>query len=899
MWRRRGPSNEDFGQEIQAHIALDMDRLIAEGMRPEEARAAALRAFGNVTGTQERFYESRRVMWLDDLQRDVRYALRGLSRTPGFTVAAILTLALGTGANTAIFSLVNGVLLRPLPYPGSDRLVQVMENVSAADQSLGANRQTPAGMDVFELAAFRTFTRTLSNVGTYVSKSLALTHGSEITRLDGVRISPAFFSMLGVHPMLGRVFESREENPGAEFVAILSHSAWQRYFGGAGDIVGQAVTLDGTKYLVVGVMGPGFYFPDSRTEIWTPLPLNVVPGLTSKYLVFGQLELGAPIETASAEISTVVQRLRQPLLNSTQASNLSGAPRFTVVRLQDKIVDPVRPALHVLIVAVWCVLLIACVNVANLVLARASARDQEIALRHAVGAGRARLVRQVLTENVILSLFGGLAGTALAFGGIRLLKIVTPTLTRVDALPGMAIPRLNEVGIDGPVLAYTLAISLVTGVLFGVTPALRQPRFDRSAGVRRNMPSASSFLSRHRWQGLLITFEVALAMVLLVSGGLLMYSVVKLSHVGLGFDPTNVLTFQVALPRAHSSDNDVLSFNEALVSRIRSLPGVRHVGYTNHLPMLLMRGHVPLRRQAGDSLPSGTGRADLPALPDLPEASLVSRDFMNAMGFRLVEGNGFTDRRGRPPGIIINETLARSGFLGEHPLGTQLYAGSRLVEVVGVVEDFHMRDLGRKADPQIIDEFRPDSVGPALVQPFSGLGPYFAVRADRPPISLVTNIRDLIRQLDSEGTIDHVATMAELVSSSIARPRLYASLLGIFAAVALLLATVGIYGVTAYAVAQRTREIGIRMALGARRAAVLRLVLRQSIALTGVGIVLGLIAATFATRALQGMLFGLASFDLVTFAGVSLLFGAVATLAAYIPARRASTVDPLVALRYE
>jgi putative ABC transport system permease protein len=897
MWRRRGPTQKEFGQEIQAHIALDIDRLIAEGVSPEEARASALRAFGNVTRVQERFYESRRVMWWDDFVRDVRYALRGLSRAPGFTVAAILTLALGTGANTAIFSLVNGVLLRPLPYPESDRLIQVMENVSAENESLGAKRQTPAGMDVFELAAFRTFTRTLSNVGTYGSKSLALTHGSEITRLDGVRISPSFFSMLGVHPVLGRVFESREENPGAEFVAILSYSAWQRYLGGARNIVGQDVTLNGTKYLVVGVMGPSFQFPDSRTEIWTPLPLTVVPEFTSKYPVFGQLAVGVSPEAASAEVSSVVQRLRHPLAYPTRESHLSGPPPFTVVRLQDQIVEPVRPALHVLIVAVWFVLLIACVNVANLVLARVSARDQEIAVRRAVGAGRARLIRQMLTENVVLSLLGGLAGTALALGGISLLRIATTTLTRVDAAPGMAIPRLNEVGLDGPVLAYTFAISLVTGVLFGLAPALRQPRFDRSAEVRRNKLSAFS-LSPHRWQGLLIITEVALAMVLLVSGGLLMYSFIKLSHVDPGFDPTNVLTFQVAPSSpSRSPDDEVKRFSDSLVKRIMVIPGVLHVGYGNPLPMLRLETGTFLRKQSNPPVATEPVFTDTLTTPRV--VSIASSDgFLEAIGLRLIRGAFLGSHRGHPTGLMVSKTLANSGFFEAEPIGAQLYAGRTLVQVVGVVDDIHMRDLTAPFDLQIFMEYQPEGPGPGL-QPWSGLGPYFAVRTERAPLRLVSTIRGLVRQLDPGGTIDHIATMAELVSSSIARPRLYASLLGIFAAVALLLAIVGIYGVTAYAVAQRTREIGIRMALGAQRAAMLRLVLRQSIALTGVGIALGLIAAKFATRALQGMLFGVASFDLVTFAGVSVLFGAVATLAAYIPARRASTVDPLVALRCE
>jgi putative ABC transport system permease protein len=899
VWRWRQRSDRDFREEIHAHLLLDRDRLIAEGMSAADAKAAALRNFGNVTRAQERFYESRRVMWLDDLVRDVRYALRGLSRTPGFAAIAILTLALGSGANTAIFSVVNGVLLRPLPYPRSDRLIQVMENVSTADQSLGAKRQTPVGMDVFELAAFRTFTRTLSNVGTYQATNLTFTHGSETSRLVGVRISPAMLSMLGEHPLLGRTFESREENPGAEFVAILSYSAWQRYFGGAHEILGQGVTLDGTKYLVVGVMGPRFQFPDSSTEIWIPLPLTVVPGFTAKYPVLGQLEVGISPETASAEVSRVLERLRQPLLYPAPKPNLSGPPPFVVVRLQDQIVEPVRPALQVLMVAVWCVMLIACVNVANLILAKVSARDQEIAIRRAVGASRSRLIRQMLSENVVLSLLGGLGGIAFAFGGVRVLKDVTTTLARVDVGPGTAIPRLNEVGIDGPVLAYTLTISLVTGLLFGLAPALRQPRFDRSAAVRRNMRSGFS-LSRHHWQGLLIVTEVALAIVLLVSGGLLMYSFVKLSRVDPGFDPTNVLTFQVALPTAHSSDNDVLNFSEALVGRIRSLPGVRHVGYAQTLPMLRLAFGGPLRRQADSPMPQWIPiLSGLPRPPDQPEGGLVSRDFMSAMGFRFVEGSGFTDGRGTLPRIVINETLARSGFLGDRPIGAQIYSGRTLVEVVGVVKDFHMRDLGRTPDPQIFLEFRPDSGGPPLVGPSSGLGPYFAVRADRRPASLLNNIRAFVRQLDSEGAIDRVATMTELVSSSVARPRLYASLLGIFAAVALLLATVGIYGVTAYAVAQRTREIGIRMALGAQRAAVLSLVLRRSVALTGVGIALGLAAAMFSTRAMQGMLFGVASFDAVTFAGVSLLFAAVATVAAFIPARRASNVDPLVAFRCE
>jgi predicted permease len=903
MWRWRGRTDEDFSEEIQANIALDIDRFIAEGMTPADARAAALRTFGNVTRAQERFYESHRVMWLDDVQRDVRYTLRTLLKTPGFTAIVVLTLALGIGANTAIFSVVNAVLLRPLPYKDADRLVRIFGSVSPGEGSHGPARRVPM-VGVSELPTLRAQAQTLSHVIFYMAMSATLTGRDEAVRLAGNRISPDAFPMLGAHPIIGRTFEAGEALSGADTVVILSYASWQRYFDGTRDVLGKGLMLDGRGYSVIGVMAPGFQFPDPQTQFWVPFVPTDFSDIGGAPVA--RLKDGVSLQAATAEVGTILQQLRA----KRPASDGPPGPRFSgyeLVGLQDLLVAPVRPALLVLAGAVGLVLLIACVNVANLLLARSAGRQREMAVRLALGAGRSRLVRQALTESVLLALVGGFAGMGLAYGGVRLLQTLGTGLVRRDVGLGVGLPRLDEIGIDASVLAFTLGASVLTGLVFGLAPAIRQSRTGPMDMLREATGSATSgfnLLRHNRMQGLLVVAEIAMTMILFVGGGLLIHSVVNLSHVAPGYNPTHLLTAQLSLPQGRYPGAQLIAFADNVTAQLQRLPGVRAAGYAWQLPMIRTRQLTVLRTTPEMPTPMPVPPPfDARQLPQVPDMRVVSREFLKAMGVRLVAGRGFgeNDAAGQAQVMLINQTLARSGFLGEHPIGRQIYAkGPAPWQIVGIVEDVRQFDLDQDPDPQVFIDNRQDPPPQASRDGYGAApAPYFAVRTDIEPLSVASSFRGLVRQLEPQATVDNIATMEQLVSNSLSRPRLYAVLLGIFAGVAVALTVIGIYGVMAYSVAQRIREIGIRMALGAQRADVIKLVLGQSLVLTAVGVVCGIGGALGVTRYLDNMLFGLTPFDPLTFITVSLMFGSVATLAAFVPARRATTVDPLVALRCE
>jgi putative ABC transport system permease protein len=603
------------------------------------------------------------------------------------------------------------------------------------------------------------------------------------------------------------------------------------------------------------------------------LPTDGPAAARARFRHVARLKDTSSMPAATAEVSTIMRGLR--------AAD-SGSSRFELVRVRDQLVAPVKPALLLLTVAVGVVLLIACVNVASLLLARTAARHREIAVRLALGATRVRLIRQLLTESLILALAGGAASVGLALGGVLLLRTFGAGLPRRDLYlgSGVSIPRLDEVGLDFRVLAFTMAVSLLAAVLFGLGPAIRQSQSDRTDGLREGRRSGI--------QPLLVVAEIAMALTLLIGGGLLIRSFVTLSQVNPGYDPANLTWFQVFPPRERSSGVPLTAFAEDLVGRLRSLPGVRSAGYAVQIPT----GNL-LRQTSVRTTPEPPSPSDAPQQG--ADARIVSTDFIRTMQIRIIAGRGFDERdgAGRPRVILINQTLARSGIVGERPIGTRIYAlGEEPWEIVGIVEDVHQFGLDRAPASQVFIDFRQQ---PGL----STNGLYVAVRTDGTSDAVAAGIRPIVRQLDPAATVDAVATMEQLVSNSISRPRLYAVLLGIFAAVAVTLAVIGIYGVIAYSVAQRTREIGIRMALGAQRVEVMGLVLRQTIPLIAIGMALGLAGAAGVTRYLEGMLFGLTPLDPSTFIGVPLLFGVVATIAAYVPARRATKVDPMVALRCE
>ncbi|MGH9371931.1 MAG: ABC transporter permease [Vicinamibacterales bacterium] len=594
-------------------------------------------------------------LWIGQAAHDLRFAIRMYRRNAGFCTAAVLTLAIGIGANVAIFTVVNAVVLRPLPYDRSDRLVHIVENVAVQDGTNTVLRPVPA-FDLGTLAAFRSETRTLSHSGVALSEVMTLARLEGATRLTGARLSADFLSMLAVRPMLGRSFTPAEESAGADAVVILSYALWQRHFGGDRGILGQPVRLDGRGYAVVGVMPPTFQFPNAHTQFWTPLGLAASGSERfARATITARVRDDVSIEAAAQETASILTELRParaapgpdspstapPLTASAPDSSV---PRFALVPIQEQLVAPIRPALRVLTVAVALVLLIACVNVANLLLARATTRQSEFAIRRAIGASPSRLVRQALTESIALALAGGALGVAIAVGAIRLIQTIGVSLPRRDLTAGVSVPRLQEVALDGWVLLFAVVLSLVTGVVFGLAPAARQALASPMDTLRADAASAPGFnlFRRYRMQAILIVAEVAAAMTLLVGGGLLVVSFANLLTVSRGYDPSGVLTFQVASPK-HAYR--LGAFAEELVDRIRALPGVQAVGYAGALPMIQTVGSVFLRtspRDGSNASPVASLDARLPA--DRPNPRYVSREFLRVMGTRVIAGEGSTRR---------------------------------------------------------------------------------------------------------------------------------------------------------------------------------------------------------------------------------------------------------------
>ena len=897
--------DEELTRELQSHLALLEDEHVRRGMTRDQARVAARRTLGSMALTKDLHRDARSFGWLEDVVTDVKHSVRGLRRAPGFTAVAVLTLALGIGANTAIFSVVNTVLLRPLPFEQSDRLVRVVMTVAA--QTTGSTvRRDPVRVSQVELDQLRTNVRTLSTVGV-VEPTLMNLRGRD-PRMQGAIVSAGFLELLRARPLLGRVFTAADEAADAPLVILLSYDTWRRHFGGDSQIVGRTITFDPvlgprvpTEYTVIGVMAESFQFPDSQTRVWTPTRLTPVGSRVPRGSMLARLADDASFAAAEAEILPLVRRIREGLRDNATAN-------YELVGVQQELVRPVRPALIVVTVAVGFVLLLACVNVATLVLARTAARQREIVIRIALGAGRWRLMRYLLTESVTLGLCGGLAGVLLAFGGVRVLRWLAAALPRIDLGNQLSIPRINEIGVDGTVLAFSFVISIATGVLFGLVPALRYARGDDSMAMREGERSTVSGhrLRRHvSVRGALVVVEIGLAMVLLAGGGLLIRSFVELSNVDAGYNPSDVVTFQVALPPDLYPPARTKAFAEELAGRLRSVPSVESAGYANQLPMVDLVNSFPLgpvprpRPQPSDrSQPpplagseSGSGFADI---------RLVSRDYLEVMRIPVLAGRGFveSDGPGRPRVLLINEALARRDFANRNPVGETVFVNffPEPWQIVGVVANVRQFGLALQPQPQFFIDMRQWTNNDALVFP---AGAYYAVRTRARSQSIVLNIRAIVEEMDPHASLFYVASMEQVVASTISRPRLYATLLGIFSIVGLGLAVIGIYGVMAYTVAQRTHEIGIRVALGARRSQVIVLVVKQSALLTAVGIVGGLAGAAMLSRYLEGLLFGVAPLDPVTFAAAAALFTLVALAAAYGPTRRATGVDPLVALRTE
>ena len=816
---------------------------------------------------------------------DLRYAIRVLAKSPGFTAVALLTLALGIGANSAIFSVVNAILLRPLPYADSGRLVWLSER--------GPNFPTMS-ISYPNFSDWRAQQTVFENIGVYNWGSYNLTGKGEPCRLTGVRISADSFSALRAQPALGRLFNNEEDKPGAPSVVVLSQALWRGRFGGDPGILKQSLTLDGRPYAVIGVMPARFAFP-GRADFWLPVgPLSSEESWKSRgnhpgLLGVARLKPGVTLEQARAEMETIAVRLEQQYPDSNKNN------RVRIEPLLDNYVNDVRPALWTLLGAVALVLLIACANVANLLLARAAARQKEMAVRAALGAGRWRIARQLLTESVLLAVGGGALGLLLAWGGVRVIL----------AMSRDALPRAAEVGLDSGVLAFTAAVAVLTGLLFGLAPAWQASQLDLQNTLKDTTRGTTGGRARLR-QGLVVG-EVALTLMMLAGAGLLLRSFHRLQHVNPGYSLERVLSFRLDLPeRKYETEESQIIFYRSLVEKLRALPGVQAVSVTSRLPL------------GGNDWQTSfviEGRPEPPPheRPSM-EVHLVSPDYFRAMNIPLLRGRPFTDQddrahlRGRDlsgftrgerwmsgmNAIVVDEEFARRHWPKEEAIGkrVRLPWGEKgpVLTVVGVVGRVKLNRLSEEGG--FVQAYLP-----FLQAPSQGMA--VVMKTTLAPETLMAAARQQVQALDPEQPIYDARTLAEMRDNAIAPQRLNLILLGVFAGIALVLALIGLYGVLAYAVAQRHREIGVRMALGAQRRDVLQLVVGQGMRLVLVGVGLGLIGALALTRLLRGLLFGVGPNDPLTLAATPMLLALTALLACWMPASRASRVDPMEALRYE
>src|SRR5262245_43600488 len=827
--------------------------------------------------------------------QDLRHGFRMLRQRPGFTLAALIALALGIGANTAIFSVVNAVLLRPLPFADPDRLVIVWQTTQQGEYS----QLSLAYPNYDELRKQCQVCEGIGAWHSYTSTRFALTGGAQPEQAQYAVVSAGLFSVLGVKPALGRGFQPEEDQLGAARVAIISHGLWQRRWAGDTKLIGQPITLNGQNYTLVGVMPQGFAFPrfPRDAEVWVPLSGDPFPGRRfspgTRYLnVIARLKAGATLAQAEAEMETIARRIEQQDPQFNRGLGLRPTP------LHRQLTGHLRLALFVLLGAVGFVLLIACANVANLLLARAASRRQEIAVRLALGATRLRLVRQLLTESLMLALLGGAAGLLLAAWGIELLSII-PYNAASYYIP-YNVPH-DQITLDVKVLGFTFALSLLAGVIFGLAPAFQSSRPDINASLKGVGASVGAGSRREHSRSLLVVAEIALSLVLLVGAGLMIKSFVRLQEVDPGFEPESVLTAEIGLPRAKYPDGQrVAGFHDQLLERLAALPGISAAGLGSSLP---------LSGTNADTSFFIEGRPMLePRERPHTHPRTISPDYFRAMGIRMVEGRAFTaqDQAQAQRVTIINETMARRFWpantaLGKHvaldfetmkffpdrPPEFDLAMGMR--KIVGVARDVKHEGLETEPQPEM---YIPDRQLPEREM-------NLVIRAAVDPATLAAAVRSAVSSIDPDQPVANIKPMSKLLADSIAKPRFNYLLLTIFAAVALILTTSGVYGVMSYAVAARTREMGIRLALGARGADVLKLVIRQGMKPVMVGVALGLGGAYWLTRVMATLLYDVSPTDPAIFTGVAALLAMVALLACYLPARRATKVDPVIALKHE
>ncbi len=869
FFRRRLYS--DLSQEIHEHLAEKIEELVANGLSREEATHAARREFGNATLIEERGREVWGWHLAETLIQDARYGARQIRRNPVFTLVAVLTLALGIGANTAIFGVVDAVVLRDLPYPQPDRLV-----TAGLVNPRERQDRAPYGALDYHTAydrekSFASFAGVAEGEGTFT-----YTGGAEPIRVHGTAVTAEFFSVLGVPPVLGRTFSPGADTPGHNREVVLSYSFWERHFGRDRQAIGRSLTLDDASYTIIGVMPASFHFGwHNNDELW---PVLQIESRNVRYpfwiLPVGRLKPGVTEKQAAADLSTIARDVQRQFTDSTFSA-------VEVVPLKTRVVGEARTPLLILLAAVGMVLLIATVNVANLEIAQSQARHREMSIRAALGASRSRVARQVLTESLLVAGLGGALGLIVADWGVRALVALAPA----------ELPRVHEVAVDGQVLAFAAAVTLLCGLFFGIAPSLRGlGRLDET--LRGGAQNLAEQHGAHRLRRALVAVEVSLSLVLLVGAGLLLRSFERLSNTSPGFNPQPLLSAMISLPQAqYPDDHHIVSFYDRLLERVQNLPGVASAGITMSLPPDLLNMRNPFWVPSEPVVPGKS-------LPMAVEMT-ISPSYFEALGVPLLRGRLFedSDRNLNTPILIVNDVMAQRYFPGKDPVGQRIKTGdpnpqSPWETIVGVVADVKYSGLDSAPEPTL------------YVPYFQAYWPGFSremflvVRAAGDPKAVGPSLRTAVQGLDRDMPVD-VRAMNGLLADSVAQPRFRTLLLGIFAGLALILAAVGIFGVVGYLVSRRTQEIGVRMALGASRSAVLRMVLGEGVRVVVTGLGIGLVEAFALSRLMRSLLFDVQPFDPTTFVSVSALVILVALLACYIPARRATKIDPMVALRYE